>query len=535
MSRKSEESSTPTIEPERAGDRLDPGGIHTDETQLSLELDRQAIDRSCKYPVLLFFASSVVWLMVGTILALIASIKLHTPTFLDNLPWLTFGRVRPAHLDAVAFGWSAMVGLGASIWTVCRLCRVPLRFPQMIVFAGILWNVGVTAGLIGVLSGDSNAIEWIEFPHYATFILFVAFAIVSIWTIMTFTQRREGHVYVSLWYIFAAMFWFPWIYATVQLLTNSPLTVQGVPQETIHWWFGHNTLGVFFTPMGLAAIYYLLPKVLGRPVYSYYLSILGFWSLAIFYNWAGAHHLVSGPIPAWLITVSAVSSVMMFIPVATTAVNHHMTAYQHLDALKVSPVLRFVVFGAMAYTIVSFQGSMMSVRVLNEPFHFTHHTIAHAHLGLYGFYTMVMFGAVYYILPRLTGRGFASAALMRVHFWGTAIGITMMFLVLTVAGAIQGLEWNQASQPLHQLIRERGLIDGILAWFDGIKTQQDQPLPFVEAMRETVPYLFTRSISGILIFFGHLAFAILVFWNLFGGGVKRIGTMLFPQKVKGQL
>ncbi len=525
-------STPPTIEPELAGDRLDPAGMAAREDAAALAGERQKIDQSCKYPVLLFLGSSVFWLMVGTILALLASTKLHSPNFLADWSWLTFGRVRPAHLDIVAFGWSAMVGLGVSIWTVCRLCRVPLRFPQMLVIAAMIWNIGVAAGLYGVLSGASNSIEWIEFPHYATFTLFVAFAITAIWTIMTFTQRREPHVYVSLWYIFASMFWFPWIYATIQLLVNSPLTVQGVPQESIHWWFGHNTLGVFFTPMGLAAIYYLLPKVIGRPIHSYYLSILGFWSLALFYNWAGAHHLVSGPVPAWLVSASIVASVMMFIPVTTTAINHHMTAYRHLDMLRFSPVLRFVVFGAMAYTIVSFQGSMMSVRILNEPFHFTHHTIAHAHLGLYAFYTMVMFGAVYYIMPRLTGRDFKSAGLMRLHFWCTAIGITVMFLALTLGGLLQGFEYNQASRPLYQLVGDKGFLSGIVEWFNGFKPRQDQPLPFMTVVRETVPWLWVRSASGILLFIGHSAFALLVFWNLFGDGMKRAGTKLFPQKAK---
>lgn len=519
-----------TIEPEIAGDRLDPAGMRAhDSVQLAGE--REAIDRSCRIPVMLFFGSSVCWLIVGTLLALLASIKLHSPNFIADVSWLTFGRVRPAHLTIVAFGWSAMVGLGTSIWTVCRLCRVTLKFPQMIVICGIVWNIGVAMGLYGVLAGHSNSIEWIEFPHYATFVLFAAFAVIAIWTIMTFTQRRESHVYVSLWYIFAAMFWFPWVYATVQLLTNSPLTVQGVPQESIHWWFGHNTLGVFFTPMGLAAIYYLLPKVIGRPVHSYYLSILGFWSLALFYNWAGAHHLIAGPVPAWLITCSVVASVMMFIPVTTTAINHHLTAYKHLDMLRHSPVLRFVIFGAMMYTIVSFQGSMMSVRVLNEPFHFTHHTIAHAHLGLYGFYTMVMFGAVYYILPRLTGREFFSAKLMNLHFWTTAIGILVMFFALTFGGIVQGLDWNQASRPLHDLIAEHGIFSGIAEWFRGMEPRQDQPIPFMTVLRELVPYLWTRSISGFLLFVGHTAFAVLVFWNIFGGGIKRTGTLLFPQRV----
>ena len=524
-----------TVDKETIGDRLDPEGIHAQGASEDLVVDRQEIDRSCKYPVLFFFASSVVWLLVGTLLALLASFKMHWPNFLADYAFLTFGRVRPAHLDVVAYGWAAMVGLGTSIWLMCRLCRVPLRFPQMIVVAGILWNIGVFAGVIGVLAGSSNSIEWIEFPPYATPILFAAFAIISVWSIMTFTQRREKHVYVSLWYIFAAMFWFPWVFATVQILMNSKLSVQGVAQESIHWWFGHNVLGVFFTPMGLAAIYYLLPKVVGRPIYSYYLSILGFWSLALFYNWAGAHHLISGPIPAWLQTMSIAGSVMMFIPVITTAINHHMTAYKNLDVLKVSPVLRFIVFGAMCYTLVSFQGSMMSLPVLNEPFHFSHHTIAHAHLGLYGFYTMVMFGAIYYIMPRLTGREFASAGLMRLHFWCVAIGILVMFFGLTLGGIIQGFEWNQASMTLSDAIGRghaagQGTWQGVMMWFDTFKAKQDQPIAFITVVRDTAPYLKMRSVSGILLLVGHLAFAGLVFWNLFGGGVKRIGTLLLPRK-----
>jgi cytochrome c oxidase cbb3-type subunit 1 len=171
---------------------------------------------------------------------------------------------------------------------------------------------------------------------------------------------------------------------------------------------------------------------------------------------------------------------------------------------------------------------MMAVRVLNEPFHFTHHTIGHAHLGLYAFYTMVMFGAVYYIMPRLTGREFFSRKLIHTHFWCSAIGISMMFLVLTVGGIIQGHEWNQAGRSLSDCIRDNGLIGGGIAWFDSFKTQQDQPVAFMTALRETIPWLVHRSLSGALILIGHTAFAILVFWNLFGTGVQRARTVLFP-------
>lgn len=485
---------------------------------------RAEIDRSCRGPVLWFYGSAGFWLLIGSLLGLTASTKMHSPTFWSSQAWLTFGRIRPAHLDIVVYGWAAMAGLGTLLWLMCRLCRVPLRYPAMLVLACILWNVGVVVGLSAVLAGYSTSIEWIEFPIYSSFMLFLAFGLVSLWALMTFGMRKPGHVYVSQWYLFAATFWFPWVYASVQMLTIvTPL--KGVPQEAVHWWFGHNVLGVFFTPIGLATIYYMIPKVVGRPIYSYYLSILGFWSLGLFYNWAGVHHLVGGPLPAWIITVSITGSIMMFIPVICTAINHHMTAYKNFRVLKFSPTLRFIVFGAMMYTLVSFQGSLMALRILNEPFHFTHHTIGHAHLGMYAFFSMVMFGGMYYIVPRLTGREWISARLIRTHFWCTAIGISLMFMVLTIAGLIQGYEMNQASEPLGRLIGQHGLLGGTLEFFNGFK-QQNGAVAFIDIVRDTIPWLWARTMTGYILLTGHLAFLVLLALNMLGYGKARTGPTL---------
>ena len=196
---------------------------------------------------------------------------------------------------------------------------------------------------------------------------------------------------MSQWYILGAAFWMPVIYVTAQwLCVEAP--AKGVVQASVNWWYAHNVLGLWVTPIGLATAYYLIPKVIGRPVYSYYLSIVGFWSLALFYSWAGMHHLIGGPMPGWMVSASIAGSVMMLIPVGAVAVNHHFTMQGHFRELRYSPTLRFVVFGAMAYTVVSVQGAIESLRRFSEVAHFTHYTIAHAHLGLYGFYTMVMFG-----------------------------------------------------------------------------------------------------------------------------------------------
>jgi cytochrome c oxidase cbb3-type subunit I len=466
-----------------------------------LAAQRVAIDESTRLPVLVFFASAVSWLLAGSLLADVASIKLHAPWFLSSASWLTFGRVRPAHLNTVIFGWASMAGIGTMLWLMARLSRAELRYPRMLVAAAVLWNVGVLVGTVGILGGHSTGIEWMEFPPYVPPILTAAFAILAVWSILTFHDRREAHVYVSQWYLFAAIFWFPWLYIAANLLLIfRPVT--GVTHASINWWFAHNVLGLWFTPIGLASVYYLIPKVLGRPIYSYYLSILGFWALALFYNWNGAHHLVGGPLPAWLITTSIVASIMMLIPVVTVAINHHSTMVGHFGLLRYSPTLRFIVFGAMSYTAVSVQGSLQALRHWNVATHFTHYTIAHSHLGMYAFFTMVMFGSMYYIVPRLTGWEWASARLIRAHFWCTAVGILFYFLALTYGGVLQGLRLN------------------------------DPKISFVDVMNGTVPYLIARSGAGGLLTVGHVAFAILLAMNLLHLGAPRSAPMLLGDRAE---
>jgi cytochrome c oxidase cbb3-type subunit I len=445
--------------------------------------ERARIDASCRQPVMTFAVSAVVWLLVGSTFALIASFKMHRPDWLTASEWLTFGRVRPAHLNAVAYGWASMVGIGVGVWMMCRLCRSELKYPKLLTFAAWLWNAGVVAGIVGILAGGSRSIEWLEFPRYVPPILAVSLLICSAVVFVTFANRREKHVYVTQWYVLGAFFWMPMLYVTAQILCLE-LPAKGVIQASVNWWFAHNVLGLWVTPFGVGAAYYLIPKVIGRPVHSYYLSIIGFWSLALFYSWAGMHHLIGGPMPAWMISASIVGSMMMLIPVTAVALNHHMTMRGHFRELKYSPTLRFVVFGAMSYTVVSLQGSFESLRQFSEVAHFTHYTIAHAHLGMYGFFTMTMFGAVYYILPRMTGVEWSSKWLIRIHFWSCALGIAAYFIGLTIGGWTQGL----------------GLID--------------PETKFIQIVVRTVHVLEIRSISGCLMTLGHIAFAILVLLNV---------------------
>jgi cytochrome c oxidase cbb3-type subunit 1 len=481
--------------------------------------ERAVLDRSCRTPCLVFFVSSIFWLIVGTLFALIASTKLHTPEFMVSLPWigdvgaLTFGRIRPAHLNAVIYGWSSTAAIAVCIWLMARLCRVPVMHSWILVTAGVLWNLGVLIGIGGILLGHSTSVEWLEMPTQAAFLLFVSYALMSVWAVMMFVNRKPGHIFVSQWYIFGALFWFPWLYGCVQiLLLLQP--VEGSVQGIINWWFAHNVLGLWFTPIGLATAYYLIPKVIGKPIHSYYLSILGFWTLALFYSWNGGHHLVNGPVPAWIVSVSIIASAMMLIPVVTVAINHHLTMRGHFHMLKTSPTLRFVVFGAMSYTLASLQGILMAFRSFNEVTHFTHYTIGHSHVGMYMFFTMMMFGAMYYIMPRLVGWEWPSARLIKIHFWCTALGGLLMVGVLTLGGVQQGLKL-------------------VMFWLKEAPTPENPtgvPYSFMEILEATKPWLWLRTISGILILVGHFAFAINFFLMLARKGEAKTSPTLLGQK-----
>ncbi|HQU08994.1 MAG: hypothetical protein B7X06_02935, partial [Verrucomicrobia bacterium 21-51-4] len=240
-------------------------------------------------------------------------------------------------------------------------------------------------------------------------------------------------------------------------------------------------------------------------IHSYYLSVLGFWSLALFYNWAGVHHLIGGPIPVWLVSAGIVGSVMMVIPVIVTAINFHFTAMGCARQVWNSPTLRFVFFGAVSYTLASWIGSAMALPEVNVVTHFTHLTVGHAHHGVYAFMTMVFFGAIYFMMPRLLCREWPSAFLIRMHFWCVAIGITLMIVVLHIGGWFQGMEMNNPE------------------------------IPFLDVMRRTVPWLQWRSVSGVLLAFGHIAFFINFMWMLCSSKTVEVQegpTMLGPLKTE---
>ncbi len=453
---------------------------------------RLRVDQSSSLVVGVCLTLAVAWLVLASLAGLISSIKLHAPDWWVGWEWLTFGRIRPIHLNLVGYGWCSMAGIGVALWLIPRLLKTELVGARWALIGGALWTLGVTTGTVAIATGHSDGLEWLEYPWQADIPMVIGGALVGFPMWLTLLRRKVEHLYVSVWYIAAGLLWFPILF----LIANWPGLHFGVQQATMNWWFGHNVLGLWFTPLGLAASYYFIPKVIGKPIHSYNLSLLGFWSLAFFYSQVGGHHLIGGPVPSWLVTISIVQSMMMVVPVFAVAVNQHLTVLGNFRALLYSPTLRFIVLGAMLYTAASVQGSLEALRSMNAVTHFTHYTVAHAHLGLYGFFSMVMFGAIYFIMPRVMKWEWPFPWLISLHFWLVVVGFAIYFIGLSLGGWLQGL------------------------------AMLDKDTPFMESVAVTLPYLQARSIGGGLMTLGHLMFAFHFFLMGWKFGPRRLGAAL---------
>ncbi len=452
-------------------------------------LAREAQDRSSRAAAFAFLTSSILWLVLGSLAGLVASQKLTSPDFLVQSAWLTFGRIRTAHLNMVIYGWASMAGLGIALWMLPRLLKTRLVGERYAVAGAGLWNAGVAAGVVAILAGWTDGLQWLEIPWEIGILLALGGALSAIPLFLTLSRRNVDHLYVSVWYIAAALLWFPILYVVAKV----PYVHFGVEQAIVNWWFAHNVLGLWLTPLGLASAYYFIAKVLGRPIYSYNLSLVGFWALAMFYSQAGIHHLLGGPVPAWLQSVSVVQSVMMLIPVLAVGVNQHMTVAGRFATLRYSPTLRFVVLGAALYTLVSLQGTLEAVPFFNRLVHFTQYKVAHAHLGVYGFYSMIMFGSIYFVMPRVLEREWPCPKLIALHFWLAVIGFAIYFVSLSVGGVLQGIAMLDATRP------------------------------FMDSVNVLTPYLRARTFGGVLMTAGHLVFAWHFFAMLLDRGTIRSG------------
>jgi cytochrome c oxidase cbb3-type subunit 1 len=454
---------------------------------------RVEADRSSAFPVFMFAAFAVFWLVLGSLAGLTSSIKLHEPDLLTHQAWLTFGRLRTVHLQAVLYGWITNAALGMILWLLPRLLRTPLQGAVWTMLGGALINTGIAAGIGAIAAGWTAGMEYLEIPWQIGIFIAAGFALIILPVLFTQVNRKTEHLYVTVWYSVAGLLWITLLFVVAKM----PGVHTGVQQATMNWWYGHNVLGLWFTPVSVGAIYYFLPKIIGRPVSSYNLSILGFWTLAFFYGQVGGHHLIGGPVPGWLITLSIVQSMMMVIPVIAFTINMGGTLWGRMHLARHSPTLRFMMFGGLMYLASSLQGSMEALRSVNQVAHFTHYTVGHAHLGAYGFVSMVLFGAIYFMMPRVLNWEWPYPKLITVHFWLAAVGIAIYFVALTIGGWLQGL------------------------------AMLDPARAFMESVTLTIPYLQWRSIGGTLMVASHLVFVGHFLAMALRFGPMRTGAALF--------
>jgi cytochrome c oxidase cbb3-type subunit 1 len=428
-----------------------------------------------------YLVSSCVWLLIGGLAGLLEAFRFSSPDlFLTQ--WLSFGRVRPMHTGMVLFGWASLSLVGIATYVVPRSCRTNLHSIKASRLALWMWNVGLALGVLALSAGqNTGGQEYREFPLFwwvgpvplPVIPLIAGSALIHAWNFYkTIANRTVQQIYISNWFVLAACLFLSFIVVTGYV----PFFNRGIGQPVVQGWYMHNMVGMWFTPLAVGATYYTLPKLLNKPIYSYALGVLGFWTHIVFYTLIGTHHYIFSPLPQWLQTASIIFSVAMMVPVWASTGNFLLTMRGERSAIRMSYSLPFLVVGALAYGFASAQGTAESFRATNDLWHFTDYTVGHSHLAVVGFVSFLIWGSVYGLLPRVTGRE-PRVELVGVHFWMSLIGLTMMVLALCIGGHYKGVGWMGGDA-------------------------------FIETLRRMAPYWVWRSVGGTFMALGHVAFAI---------------------------
>jgi cytochrome c oxidase cbb3-type subunit 1 len=392
-----------------------------------------AIDTHARGPLLLLVGSSLVWLIISGILALITSIQLHSPSFLANCSFLTFGRATALHETAFVYGWAANAGLAGALWVLGRLGGYPLRGLNWAMVGTMFWNIGVTAGLVGIATGDMTTFTLLQAPRYVQPLLVFAYAAIAIPGVLAWSGRRSEGMFASQWYAVAALFLFPWLLTAAQVtLLWSPL--RGVVQAITAGWFAQGAWALWLAPLALGGAYYIVPKVTGRVLPTYSFAPLGFWLLILAGAWAGGRHLIGGPVPAWIPTMAVVALALLVFHYVIVALNFGAAFSGKGTALK------FIRFGLIAYLLVGVLETLTAFRGVAIETQFTFFDQAIEQLGLHGAISMMFFGVIYYMVPRITGNAWASPGLVGGHRVLVMAGVVVSVVTLSVAGWTQGAD-----------------------------------------------------------------------------------------------
>jgi cytochrome c oxidase cbb3-type subunit 1 len=445
-------------------------------------------------PIKFAAVAAIVWGIAGFAVGLIIASQLAWPVLNLDLPWTSFGRLRPLHTSAVIFAFGGNVLVATSFYVVQKTSRARLAGYIAPWFVVLGYNFFILIAGTGYLLGVTQSKEYAEPEWYADLWLTIVWVIYLLVFLITIIKRREPHIFVANWFYLAFII----TIAVLHLGNNPALPVSlvgsksyiawgGVQDAMFQWWYGHNAVGFFLTAGFLALMYYFIPKRAERPIYSYRLSIIHFWSLIFLYIWAGPHHLHYTALPDWAQTLGMTFSVMLWMPSWGGMINGLMTLSGAWDKLRTDPVLRMLVVSVAFYGMATFEGPMMSVKVVNSLSHYTDWTIGHVHSGALGWVGYVSFGAIYCLVPWLWNREkLYSLKLVNWHFWISTVGIVLYISAMWVSGILQGLMWRAYTKL------------GFLEY------------SFIETVEAMHPFYIIRALGGALF----LAGALLMAWNL---------------------
>lgn len=455
---------------------------------------------------------TVFWGVVGFLVGLVVAAQLSFPLLNLNFEWSTFGRLRPLHTSAVIFAFGGTALISTSFYVVQRTCRARLAFPSLARFVFWGYQLFIVLAATGYLMGVTESREYAEPEWYVDIwltVVWVAYLAVFVGTIL---KRNEPHIYVANWFYLSFII----TIAMLHLVNNLSMPVSflgsksysvfsGVQDALTQWWYGHNAVAFFLTVPFLAMMYYFVPKQAERPIYSYRLSIVHFWSLIFLYIWAGPHHLHYTALPDWAQTLGMVFSVVLWMPSWGGMINGLMTLNGAWDKLRTDPIIRMMVAALAFYGMATFEGPLMSIKAVNSLSHYTEWTIGHVHAGALGWNGMITFAAVYYLVPRLWGRErLYSLRMVNWHFWLAIVGIAIYAASMWVAGISQGL-----------MAREYGE-DGYLVY------------SFADIVKTMHPYYVMRLTGGGLYFIGSLMMVVNV-WRTIRGDVREEQPLHAPK------
>ncbi len=423
------------------------------------------------------------WVMFAPTIGVIVATKFTYPNFLGASPYLTFGRLRPIHVNGVIFGVFSTLFIGLCYYIVPRLTGVRVYQERLGHWLVWIWNLSLAAGFVSLSLGYNQGIEAGEFPLAIDILLFIGLLAVTFQFFMTIARRKEQMIYTSLWYLIAAFVWtdLNWILGNFIV----PYWIPGINNAAMHGLYIHYVVGLWITPAGYVLIYYFLPVSVKNPIYSHKLSMIGFWSLAWFYPFVGIHHYLFSPIADWAETLAIISSMLLIIPVWTVLQNFFGTMIGRWHTFSSNLTAKFLIVGSIMYLIGCFQGSTEALRSINKPTHFTDFVISHSHLTIFGTFVVWALAGVVYVWPKIHDRPLWSPKLATWSFWLITIGISAMGIVLTAQGLTQGLMLGQGTEWVDSMVAIKPY--WLVRTFTGISMDMGMTLLVINLMKSTGP------------------------------------------------